>query len=340
MIEADWGSYAAGSGPRVSPVAWLLGPLYAHGLLAVVYFWMISGFVFAFVYGGSKIGLAEYAGRRLARLYPLHFATLLIVTLCQVALIALVGTHLFYPEHDLYHFMLNLFFIPAWGLENGQSFNGPIWSVSVEVPVYILFWLCIRKLPMNAGMTLALACVCFLLQRVVTFSQVDFCAMMFFLGATVFYMSRGLEPMAQVLLAGAGWIAGTGAVLLVPELREVNTLLLIVGFGPPLTILAGLDRLWSGRGGVLETLGKFGDLSYSIYLLHLPIILAVTTGMVALEIDRSVLSGNLFAMLLYLAVTIGLSRLSFVWFENPARRWLRRVFAPAAVPGVATTRIN
>ena len=31
-------------------------------------------------------------------------------------------------------------FISSWGFENGHSFNAPIWSVSVEVAIYILFF--------------------------------------------------------------------------------------------------------------------------------------------------------------------------------------------------------
>ena len=43
--------------------------------------------------------------------------------------------------NDLYHFFLQIFFISAWGFENGNSFNAPIWSVSVEIGIYILFFL-------------------------------------------------------------------------------------------------------------------------------------------------------------------------------------------------------
>ena len=31
-----------------------------------------------------------------------------------------------------------------WGITQGESFDGPIWSVSVEVLVYLLFFLMLR----------------------------------------------------------------------------------------------------------------------------------------------------------------------------------------------------
>ena len=123
------------------PFYGLLWPLYLFGNGAVQVFWVISGFVFAKVYAGQRTPGRDFALRRFARLYPLHFVTLLIVALLQLAATALVGSNLIYQYNDPYHFALQLAFASNWGLESGFSFNGPIWSVSVEVLVYFLFWL-------------------------------------------------------------------------------------------------------------------------------------------------------------------------------------------------------
>jgi peptidoglycan/LPS O-acetylase OafA/YrhL len=45
-----------------------------------------------------------------------------------------------YPYNDAYHFMLHVFFMSHWGFEVGESFNQPIWSVSVEIFIYIVFF--------------------------------------------------------------------------------------------------------------------------------------------------------------------------------------------------------
>lgn len=328
MIEADWGEHSSGDAMR-PPVPGLLSPIYDHGSFAVQYFWMISGFVFAFVYGRSKIGFYEYAGRRVARLYPLHLLTLGIVAAFQAVLVLMIGTTLFYPENDLYHFILNLAFIPSWGLEGGPSFNGPVWSVAVEIPIYFLFWLCLRFLPMNAFTALAIAGVFFLLQNVIDFSHVEYCGMLFFIGAAIHYASAWFRPKPLAALASLIWALWLWVVLLVPAVGSLGTVLTVMAFGPLLAFFGALDRRWAERSGVIDHMAAFGDLSYSIYLLHLPLILLITIATIALGIDRDVLSGNLPAMAIYLLVTIWLSHLSLKWFETPARRWLRAVLRPA-----------
>ena len=57
--------------------------LYDWGFYAVQLFWMISGFVFAAVYFGREATTREFVVNRFARLYPLHFLTLLVVAVLQ-----------------------------------------------------------------------------------------------------------------------------------------------------------------------------------------------------------------------------------------------------------------
>lgn len=46
--------------------------------------------------------------------------------------------------NDLYYFVLQLFVASDWGLQAGDSFNGPIWSISVELLVYVIFFVVLR----------------------------------------------------------------------------------------------------------------------------------------------------------------------------------------------------
>ena len=75
-------------------------------------FYAISGFVFAYVYlsTNEKVSGKEFFVNRFARLYPLHFATLIIVAILQ--LINWGTTNFFQIVHynDFYHFILQLFF--------------------------------------------------------------------------------------------------------------------------------------------------------------------------------------------------------------------------------------
>lgn len=126
----------------------LLKPIYLNGWMAVDLFFVISGFVFAWLYTKPirehEIGAYRFFVLRLTRLYPLHALTLLVVAGLQFAYHARMGTFFVIPYNDAYHFLLNATFLQSWGLEKGPSFNGPSWSISVEILLYLLFFVACR----------------------------------------------------------------------------------------------------------------------------------------------------------------------------------------------------
>lgn len=128
--------------------------LYTKGWLAVDLFFSLSGFVFYWLYSRrvaeGVISPGKFALLRFSRLYPLHFATLLIVAVSQIYLINSRGSYFVYPNNDGKHFLLNLLFASSWGIEHGYSFNGPSWSVSVKVLLYAFFFACCRLFPLRA----------------------------------------------------------------------------------------------------------------------------------------------------------------------------------------------
>lgn len=109
---------------------------YHWGMWAVQFFWMLSGFVFAFVYLQKEMSAKSFFIFRFSRLYPLHFISLLVIATLQYISLYLLGSFQILEINDLYHFVLNLFFAQHWGLQEGYSFNSPSWSVSVEELVY------------------------------------------------------------------------------------------------------------------------------------------------------------------------------------------------------------
>ena len=124
------------------PFYQLLNLFYDYGRYGVEMFWAISGFVFAhvYLYQSRKISSKEFFINRLARLYPLHFVTLILVSILQIFSLKINGTYEIYKTNDLYHFFLNLFFVHGWGIANGWSFNAPTWSVSIELIIYAIFF--------------------------------------------------------------------------------------------------------------------------------------------------------------------------------------------------------
>ena len=94
---------------------------------------------------------------------PLHLLTLLLVAAGQLCFKASAGAYFVYPYNDLYHFFLNLFFASSWGFEKGLSYNAPVWSVSVEVALYALFFVLCKLLPIRAVVLIVIAIVGFFL---------------------------------------------------------------------------------------------------------------------------------------------------------------------------------
>jgi peptidoglycan/LPS O-acetylase OafA/YrhL len=121
---------------------------YDHGFYGVQIFWCISGYIFFWKYSIAiaqrRLGLRTFLVLRFSRLYPLHVATLFLVLAMQFLYFHSHGYYFVYQFNDVKHFAAQLLLASSWGLTDGDSFNGPIWSISVEVLVYLMFFLLLR----------------------------------------------------------------------------------------------------------------------------------------------------------------------------------------------------
>jgi peptidoglycan/LPS O-acetylase OafA/YrhL len=64
-----------------------------------------------------------------------------------------------------------------------------------------------------------------------------------------------------------------------------------------------------------------GNLTYSSYLLHFPLQLAIAVAVAASGIVPPIASP--WFLTAYLGVTLGAAALSYRWFELPAQSWIR-----------------
>ncbi len=113
---------------------------YHQGFWLVSFFWVISGFVFAYVYLKTKPTLKDFMLHRFSRLYPLHLITLVAIALLQFSSIAVLGYYQIFDNSDLYHFISHLWFASYWQAGAEYSYNAPIWSVSVEIFIYFFLF--------------------------------------------------------------------------------------------------------------------------------------------------------------------------------------------------------
>ena len=112
----------------------LLAPFYRSGGYAVIFFFLLSGYVLSHAYLAPqrRSAFARNLFARFARMAPLHYATMILVGAIQVWFVAREGMPFVYQFNDGWNFVLNVLFLQQSGLQTGYSFNGPSWSISVE----------------------------------------------------------------------------------------------------------------------------------------------------------------------------------------------------------------
>jgi peptidoglycan/LPS O-acetylase OafA/YrhL len=326
------------------PLFRLLHLLYLRGRDAVDLFFSLSGFIFYWLYAkrikGRSITPGQFAWLRFSRLYPLHFATLLLVAAGQYWLLRQKGSYFVYADNDAYHFVLNLLFANSWGLERGPSFNGPTWSVSVEVLLYIVFYGCCLALPIRATVLILLSLVGFFMVKSYEFEVGRGIGSFFaggcaFLGYQAIVASRRFVAATRSVAAAAlcawaitflfphwvnvGSVVGPSHLHIVHEAMALWPMMVLF----PVTILS-LALMETQRGALGKRISFLGDISYSSYLLHFPLQLVIVAIVTRYTADRSMFY-SIWFMAAFFAVLLVASLASFHYYEMPAQKFLRRL---------------
>ena len=309
-----------------------LALFYGFGLFGVQLFWGISGFIFFWKYGqaiaSGAVGGAKFFWLRFSRLYPLHIVTLLIVAALQPLHVALTGDSFVYQGNSLPNFLAQLGMATHWGASVPYSFNGPIWSVSAEIFVYALFFLLVRRFGPSWALIGGAVGVSLAAQFAGAISPALVCTGYFFAGgaaAKLFLRSaeqgtaardRQVAGMVLAAVLGSTWWTG--------QLADPNVLpfILLVAM-PPLLLVAAQD--WRALERWQAPIQAAGNLTYSSYLLHFPLQLAVAVGFAAS--GRAPAVDSAWFLVAYLGVTLVLSRLAFERFERPAQDAIRQFAA-------------
>lgn len=308
--------------------------LYRWGWLAVDFFFTLSGFIFCWLYT-EKLSSREISGRefflfRFSRLYPLHLLTLLLVAAGQWVFHSSTSTYFVYQYNDPYHFALNLGLASAWGWQSGYSFNAPVWSISVEVLLYLVFFIACR-VRLTGWISLAgLACIGLAVLYTIN-EGVGRGFFSFFIGCLCYKIyahccrrgSLRRLAMAGSLLTFALWAmvlaASTFHFGLNATLEQGRLFCASLLFPATIVSLASIETL---RGHLARRLAKLGDISYSSYLIHFPLELLFALVVVKADLPRSVFNSPITLGLFFLLLIL-FSLASFSAFERPLQRLLR-----------------
>jgi peptidoglycan/LPS O-acetylase OafA/YrhL len=311
--------------PERLPLYGLLHSFHDSGAYGVWIFWCISGFIFFWKYRDAiadrSVGGWKFFVLRFSRLYPLHLATLLLVALLQPVYFGMHGYFFVYQLNDLPHFLSQLFLASDWGIVHGYSFDGPIWSISVEVMAYFLFFLMLlatRSWLLNV--LVIAACLN-------ASGQVAACLAFFYIGGLAAMARRAAASAAfrSVIESGA-WVA----VVVVPPVVLSLARVQFNQFDFPLLLLYTpillfcLSREIAVPASVQKAVEAAGNMTYSSYLLHFPIQLLIvlcfsTTG-------APIPLYNVTFFVVYLATTLLASYFIYRYFEAPAQNLVRGFF--------------
>jgi peptidoglycan/LPS O-acetylase OafA/YrhL len=324
------------------PLYSVLRLFYEKGEMGVDYFFLLSGFIFFWLYKESiqikAINLRTFWVQRFSRLYPLHVATLVLVALLQIIYTAHEGNSFVYPFNDAYHFLLNLGFASKWGFEKGWSFNAPVWSISIEILLYFIFFIVASRRLGNWFFCLTVSIVSFVILQF-PHHPIFKGLTTFFLGGFIYYLTL-LISTKYFRLKTVIYVTCTMCWLLVithfyiTDLSEVALTLGIIGKifmeGFPYYILfpltvCSLVLFEIDRGAVLKPISWVGDITYSSYLLHFPLQL-----LFGLALSYGVLNPTFrlepMYLFIFFAILIPLSYFTFVKFERPMQKLIRAQF--------------
>jgi peptidoglycan/LPS O-acetylase OafA/YrhL len=331
------------------PLLLPLSPLATRGDFAVPGFFILSGFVLSRNHGGEferleRGPILRFLALRVARIYPVHFATLIAV-LVMVVVARKLGFQLDDAGYSLRLFGLNLFLVQSWlpGIE--LSWNFPSWSISSEWFAYLLFpvfaWLGLRSLtsPARTSLTfMALGAVdvaVYLGWTSWPFRMLAIVIPAFLAGMCGDRLTSGVQvnegqrrawaEVCAIAIVLACFVQRQAA--LATQLIALQALVVCLAAGQLLA-----RRLWEAK-----PLVYLGTISYSLYMTHT----------LAAKVINQVLPPSLFSgapwptralVVLAYAVSVSLiAVLSYYLVERPMREWgrhkLRRVEAPSTKSG-------
>jgi peptidoglycan/LPS O-acetylase OafA/YrhL len=301
--------------PDIQPFFKHLQFFYLNGYFAVQLFWCISGLVLCHAYmNRQQVGFRGFTLARFSRLYPLHFITLIVVALLQILSRSILGTYQIYFENDFKHFLLNLAFIQNWGFQDGESFNAPSWSVSVEIAVYMLFFIFLKTLRRTRTLG-SIAMLGFWILVTNAFPSIFFgeCLSYFLVGVSIWF-ATSKRTFKQSLFNGL--LSSSISYLLLSRGDPNNAAAIIIALVFLVSLLDRFPRIFNQR-----LFRRFGELTYSVFLWHVPLQLAVIISVIRFNIDQSIYESPIF-LIGFLVATYVIGNFSFAFIEKPSREYL------------------
>ena len=311
---------------------------FGSSILAVDFFFILSGFVIAYSYEEKlRRGREDvpFLRLRIIRLYPLLLLGIFI-GFVRGAVLLFEKTGQFFDNQLALELVGSLFMVPDDFSRMSLFFplNTPLWSLHFEIIAYAAFYFFLHKAQNWQLSVIALAglagCSVWAISAfgmapenialderyagyVHGFSRVS---LSFVAGILIF---RFGQTISRLRLPSGMWLTALLFPLVLPKAwlyPSAALALLVVVF--PYVITAGMQVTLEGRTKRIAT--ALGDLSYPLYIIHVPVIW-IMSGL----LKRTPFGFDDYAYngIFILPATVALSYLVFLCYDRPVRKYLR-----------------
>jgi peptidoglycan/LPS O-acetylase OafA/YrhL len=326
--------------------------IFVAGHTGVTLFFVLSGYLVSrpFLTTGSGVSIGGYFARRAMRILPLYVPAVLLTA----ALVAQNATDLWRAVPHLLFLTPWPDLAPPLLTSTRLELSGPWWSLSTEVQFYLVLpaiaWLLSSRRSRLASAALAIgwlvAYVAFLrgdfqlglTARLGTLLSLLTRAPAFAAGAALAWVELRYGEALRRALASRSWLRAGGS--------DLALIALVLGLGVLLRPIAHDGfwywevshnpwhlveaTLWCGIVALLRfaplhlrpllvnaPLGTLGRISYSLYLIHIPVILSLGS------LERAPTREPVLAVMMVMA-SLGVAVATYRLVEYPALNWKRR----------------
>lgn len=317
------------------------GDVFAFGEAGVSYFFVLSGFIIYLIHR-KDIGLglqgdvaARFTLKRIIRIYPTYWIVLAGLVLSNIVLFALV------PPHDLKTIVSNVTLAPLDLRHRAISgaYLAVAWTLFHEVVFYLVFGLLILSRRIGLVVATAWAGVCAIglfMDMPFMFESVNL-LFLFGIAACAAYRSNRV-PTPFLLMVG-----GICAFLLLGMESNYRGILddevrhLGYGLAGAIAIVGACHLERNGKLGIGASGRLLGDASYSLYLIHFPLLSALAKVLVHFTWTRALPAEIIFVVMVVTCLAAGI--IFHLVVERPLLSWMTTLIrkpAPAAPAAVAS----
>jgi peptidoglycan/LPS O-acetylase OafA/YrhL len=321
------------------------GQTFPRGAYAVDFFFVLSGFVLSHALIKRPVRKLTFAFARLARLYPLHLATLA----AMLSFVPYDQTQAFTTKG----LFLNVVMLQGFGIIPSLTWNGPAWSIGVEffVNVLILYPVVRYRAILPASALAGCAFVAIVTTWGFGFAYYNFQFGLGFVSAGMLrgiggilvgyliceaylFMRTRVDANRHVLPATVIEVIGLVALLFSLWTNSEYWISLPVVLSATLVLQMTLVPGHISRLLQCAPFPYLGAISYSIYLIHVPLYAALASSGFLTE------AGLSWKWCLYFLGLLMLSATSYALIEKPGQKSLMKLWRLAGPLGTTAVLLD